>query len=110
MNIKQCENYKWGKNCDAWFLLKSDSLCILQEKMPSNTSEEKHYHNHAAQFFYILSGTALFELHNEIIEIKEKEFIQIQALTPHKIMNPFDHDLIFLLVSAPNAHGDRINV
>jgi hypothetical protein len=54
MAIKSTDNtehYIWGDNCDGWHLLKSDSLSIIQEKMPAQTSEGLHFHNTAQQFF-----------------------------------------------------------
>src|SRR5579871_5248825 len=59
-SIDNAEHYNWGENCDGWHLLKSDSLSLIQERMPPGTSEQLHYHHRAQQVFYILSGNAKF--------------------------------------------------
>jgi hypothetical protein len=41
------------------------SLSVKQERMPAGTSEALHYHEHAQQFFFILKGTATFEIDHE---------------------------------------------
>ncbi|MET7035751.1 hypothetical protein [Elizabethkingia miricola] len=50
-DINNTEHYNWGGVCDGWHLLKTDSLSIIQEKMPPNTEETFHYHTKAQQFF-----------------------------------------------------------
>jgi hypothetical protein len=37
-STENAENYKWGNNCDGWHLLKSDSLSVIQERMPAGTT------------------------------------------------------------------------
>ncbi len=69
---KSSEHYTWGQNCDGWHLLKTNSLSVIQERMPPNTSEALHYHQKAQQFFYILLGQATFEMEGEIFEVKSK--------------------------------------
>jgi hypothetical protein len=50
-NTDNSEHYIWGENCDGWHLLKSDSLSVIQEKMPPGTKESLHFHSKAQQFF-----------------------------------------------------------
>ena len=42
-NIQNSENYKWGKNCDGWKLVDTNSLSVIQEKMPPKTEENLHF-------------------------------------------------------------------
>ncbi len=56
------EHYTWGDQCDGWPLLRTDSLSVIQERMPPGTGEQFHYHERAQQLFYILSGTGTFEV------------------------------------------------
>jgi mannose-6-phosphate isomerase-like protein (cupin superfamily) len=109
-SITNTEHYIWGENCDGWHLLKSDTLSVIQERMPPNTGEQLHYHYHAQQLFYILSGTALFEVDGEMMTAGPNESIHIPPSTKHCILNNGDVDLHFLVISTPKAHGDRVNL
>ena len=113
MAIKSTENtehYIWGDNCDGWHLLKSDSLSIIQEKMPAQTSEGLHFHNTAQQFFFILKGTATFQIEEEIFEVNENKGFHILPLQKHRIFNYTELALEFLVISEPKSHGDRVNL
>ncbi|MDP6969130.1 MAG: cupin domain-containing protein, partial [Gammaproteobacteria bacterium] len=59
---KLAEHYTWGNHCDGWHLVKSPSLSVIQERVPSGCSETRHFHTKAEQFFFILSGVASMEL------------------------------------------------
>lgn len=109
-NIENSEHYIWGDNCDGWHLLKSDSLSIIQEKMPPHASEGLHFHNNAKQFFYILKGTATFRLEESTVEVSKNNGFHILPQQKHQIFNHTEQDLEFLVVSEPKAHGDRVNL
>jgi len=108
-STKNAEHYKWGNDCDGWHLLKSDSLSVIQERMPPQTGEQLHYHERAQQVFYILSGTATFEVEGELKTVNPGESIHIKPATKHRIFNNGNEDLHFLVVSEPKSHGDRIS-
>lgn len=112
MNISKnnAEHYKWGNNCDGWHLLKSETLNVIEEKMPPNTSELLHCHRKAQQVFYILSGTAVVEKNGDLIQLKPNESIHISPQTLHRIFNHGTEDLSFLLISEPRAQNDRIDI
>jgi mannose-6-phosphate isomerase-like protein (cupin superfamily) len=107
---EKAEHYIWGGICDGWHYLKSDSLSIIREKMPPNTSEQKHRHNIAQQFFYVLEGSAVFHFNNEVFNINKGEGIHIPQGTDHFISNRTDQELEFIVISQPKSHGDRINL
>ncbi|HBU78826.1 MAG TPA: cupin domain-containing protein [Muricauda sp.] len=109
-NLKNSEHYKWGTDCNGWHLLKSHSLSVIEELMPPNTSEVKHYHSMAQQFFYILKGEAVFELKNGIVRVLEREGIHIAPKSVHQIRNEGKVDLEFLVISEPTSRGDRIEI
>lgn len=104
------EHYTWGEQCDGWHLLKSDSLSVIQERMPPGTSEQLHYHEYVQQVFYILSGTATFEIEGELKTVNANQSIHIPKSTKHRILNNGDTDLHFLVISEPKSHGDRVNL
>ncbi|PKP19797.1 MAG: cupin domain-containing protein [Bacteroidetes bacterium HGW-Bacteroidetes-21] len=109
-SIKNAEHYTWGKNCDGWHLLKTDSLSVIQEKIPSGAAEQKHYHTHAQQLFYVLKGVARFEIEEEIVLVQANEGIHIPKGTKHCVSNQGIEDLEFLAISEPKSHGDRQNL
>jgi mannose-6-phosphate isomerase-like protein (cupin superfamily) len=102
-------HYKWGNDCDGWNLVDNNALSVKEERMPVNTLEEKHYHQHAQQFFFILKGRATFEMDDSTIEIKQGEGLHIEAGKSHRILNTADEDLEFILCSQPSTTNDRIN-
>jgi mannose-6-phosphate isomerase-like protein (cupin superfamily) len=103
-------HYQWGENCDAWNLVDENSLSVKLERMPPKTSEQKHYHQHAQQFFYILKGEAIFEIQQERTHVKSEQGIHIAAGKEHRIINESNEDLEFILTSQPRTANDRINV
>lgn len=109
-SIKNSEHYTWGKNCDGWHLLKTDELSVIEEVMPPGTEEQLHYHEKSRQVFYILSGTATFEIDGHIETVEARESIHIPARALHKIINKGNEHLSFILVSHPKAQGDRIEI
>lgn len=106
-NKTNVEHYTWGNNCDGWHLLKSNDLSIIQEVIPPNSGESEHYHNFAQQFFFILKGTASFEISGEAIQVEANNGIYIKAQTKHLIKNNYKEDLEFILISNPSTRGDR---
>ncbi|HLK30335.1 MAG TPA: cupin domain-containing protein [Puia sp.] len=104
------QHYKWGENCDGWNLVAESALSVKLEKMQPHTSEQKHYHQKANQFFYILKGEAVFEIQRKRICVKSEQGIFIEAGKEHRILNETEEDLEFILTSQPSTVGDRINI
>lgn len=102
-------HYVWGENCDGWHLLKTDSLSVIQERMPPGTAETLHFHTKAKQLFFILSGVATMELEGNEYMVNAGESFYIKCGKKHRIKNTTDEDLHFLVISEPKSHGDRID-
>jgi mannose-6-phosphate isomerase-like protein (cupin superfamily) len=109
-STQNAEHYTWGEHCDGWHLLRSDSLSVIQERMPPGTAEQRHFHERAQQVFFILSGEATFEVGGETLTVAPQESLHVPPGTPHRIANHGATDLHFLVISEPKAHGDRVNV
>lgn len=109
-SIQNAAHYQWGENCDGWHLLKSDELSIIQERMPTDTAEVLHYHPNTQQVFYILSGTATFEVNGSTQVVAKNESIHIPKKALHKISNQHKGDLSFIVISQPKSHGDRVDI
>jgi mannose-6-phosphate isomerase-like protein (cupin superfamily) len=108
INSDSAEHYIWGDQCDGWHLVKSKNLSVIQERMPPDSRESKHYHQHAEQFFYILSGVATMQLDNETVIIKANQGMHIKAGVVHQLSNLGTSDLHFMVTSTPPSHGDKI--
>jgi mannose-6-phosphate isomerase-like protein (cupin superfamily) len=104
------KHYQWGESCDGWNLVDEKTLSVKLERMPAHTSEQKHFHQHSQQFFYILKGEAVFEIQQGRISVKSEQGIHIEAGTMHRIINESNEDLEFILTSQPSTADDRINV
>jgi mannose-6-phosphate isomerase-like protein (cupin superfamily) len=102
--------YAWGRAARAWSLLDEAGLSVKLEHMPAGEEEALHYHSNARQFFFILKGTAIFEIEGALTQLKAEEGIHIKPNQRHRIMNHSDGELEFILCSQPSASGDRINL
>lgn len=78
--------------------------------MPLKTSEVRHYHQKAKQFFFVLSGQATIEVNGEVILLNEHEGMEISPEVPHQMINNSDWDIEFIVVFTPTSKGDRILV
>ncbi len=110
IHTSNSESYTWGNNCLGWHLVHQPGLSVIQEVMPPGTEEVRHAHGKAQQFFFVLSGTATFELTGTTCELMPREGIQVLPGQAHQIRNLHTEPLEFLVISQPHAHGDRIKV
>lgn len=110
MSKETAEHYVWGKGCDGWHLVKTNELSVIHERMPAGTSEVRHFHRRARQFFFVLSGTATLEIAGVGTVLRTHEGVEVPAEVPHRMLNESDEALEFLVVSQPASHGDRVLV
>lgn len=106
-NIQTADHYTWGQNCDGWRLLMSDTLTIIQERMPPGTSEVRHRHTHSRQFFYVLSGELTMEVERETLLLTVGDGLEIPPGQAHQAFNHGVHDVDFLVTSQPPSQNDR---
>jgi mannose-6-phosphate isomerase-like protein (cupin superfamily) len=106
------EHYTWGQVCDGWHLVKNENLSVIEESMPPGTSEVRHCHARAQQFFYVLAGEAIMEVE---VEAAKKEValsagcgLHIRPGIFHRIKNVSSQPVRFLVISQPPSHGDRV--
>lgn len=113
MQVKSIENashYQWGEACDGWHLLASEQLSIIQERVPAGGKEVKHYHEHAEQFFFVLSGQARLEVEGVSFRLQAQQGLHVPAGKTHQLSNDGDADCWFIVASTPPSHGDRVQV
>lgn len=109
-SVHNAEHYFWGEQCSGWQLVQSEGLSVIQELMPAATKEQKHFHSRAQQFFYILKGTATFEIEGAVERVEAFCGLHIKAGIWHQIRNESGEELHFLVISQPSSRGDRTNV
>jgi mannose-6-phosphate isomerase-like protein (cupin superfamily) len=113
ISITTADSYKWGgpnaDQCDGWHLVRTPQLSVIEEIMPPNTSERRHHHLHARQFFYILEGELSIEIEGTQLHLNPDEGVEITPGQAHQVMNRNAVPARFLVTSQPPSHGDRIN-
>lgn len=107
VNRENSEHYNWGGTCDGWILRRGEDLLIIEERMPPQTREERHFHAKAEQFFYVLAGTLTMELDGSVHQLQQGSGISVAKGISHQACNESDEDVVFLVVSCPTSRGDR---
>ena len=98
----------WGDRCAAWRLLTQPDLAVAEEVMPAGTTEKRHVHRRARQFFYVLSGTLSMEREgSETVVLGPGEGIEMAPNIAHRAHNASGAPVHFLVISAPTTKGDR---
>ncbi len=112
ISTKSAEHYKWGgpqrTDCDGWHLVKTPELSVIEELMPPNTSEARHSHAHARQFFFVLEGELTLEVEHYDFVLHAGEGLEISPGQRHQAMNRSAKPVRILVTSQPPSHGDRI--
>ncbi len=109
MSRQTAEHFMWRDICDGWYLVNHpERLTVLQECMPPGSSEVRHLHRQAYQFFFILAGTATLEINGQHVQLHASEGAEIPPQVAHKMTNPSDAPLEFLVISQPNSRDDRV--
>jgi methyltransferase (TIGR00027 family) len=103
------EHYSWGNACEGWHLLRRDQLSVIQERMPAGTSEVRHRHRQALQFFYVLGGSLEIEVDGDVRTVAAGSGLEVPAGLPHQVFNRGSETAEFLLISQPPSHGDRVD-
>jgi uncharacterized cupin superfamily protein len=93
------EHYLWGAGCDGWHLLKRDDLSIIAERVPPGASEQRHFHVHSRQFFYILTGEAVIEVDGEAHILRATQGLEIQPGVAHQFKNQSSTEVTFLVTT-----------
>ena len=107
VQAKSENHYTWGDVCDGWHLVRHENLSVIEERLPPGTTEQRHFHTQARQFFYVLSGELTMELNGELLAVRAGQGLEIAPGQAHQAMNRSDADLRFLVISQPPSHGDR---
>ncbi|MFE8585947.1 cupin domain-containing protein [Sphingomonas sp. NCPPB 2930] len=85
-------------------------MMVIEERMPAGTSERRHLHMVARQFFYVLTGALTMELEGVSHVVTAGSGIEIPPQARHQARNDSPADIRFLVVSTPSTRGDRIEL
>ena len=110
VSAQSAEHYPWGTGCDGWHLVRTNELSVIEERMPPATSEVRHLHARARQFFYVLAGELQIEVEGELHLLPPGNGLEIPPGVAHQVFNRSSASVGFLVVSQPPSHGDRIIV
>lgn len=108
VDIANAEHYRWGDGCDGWHLLREADLSVIEERMPEATSEARHRHARARQFFRVLAGRLRIEVGGRVHALEPGQGLHIAPGLAHQVHNDGPGAARFLVVSTPPSHGDRI--
>ncbi len=108
ISTANADHYAWGEHCDGWHLVRTPALSVIQERMPPESSEARHFHERARQFFFVLAGEAVLEIDGCDHCLHEQQGCEVAPGMAHQIFNRGDVDLHFSVISQPPSHGDRI--
>jgi len=108
VDVTGAEHYRWGKESDGWHLLKRDDLSVILERVPPGESEVRHYHKKSRQFFFLLEGEAVLEIDGQEFRLAAKQGIEVPPKKSHQFRNTSNRDVVFLVISSPKSHGDRV--
>jgi uncharacterized cupin superfamily protein len=108
ISIANADHYSWaGGQCDGWHMVRAATFSVIEERMPPGTTEQRHWHARAKQFFYVLAGTLKLEVEGATHELVPGMGIELPAGTAHRARNDGTDDVRFLVISSPPHQGDR---
>ena len=99
-----------GEQFQAWKLVDSAALSVVFEEMPAGGAEGLHKHINVQQLFFILEGSATFNLEGVIYELKAHQSIYVYPGQAHFIQNNSNDPIKFLVISNPHSHYDRVDL
>ena len=102
------EHYVWGEVCDGWHLVQTPELSVIEERMPPGASEQRHRHEFARQFFYVLAGVFTIEIEHHDFVLHAGEGIEVSPGQAHCAKNLSTGDVRILVTSQPPSHGDKV--
>jgi len=112
ISAANAEHYTWGgpnsTDCDAWYLVRTPDLNIIEELMPPGTSETPHHHVHARQFFFVLAGELTLSVEHHDFLLHPGEGLEVAPGRLHQAINRSASPVRIVVTSQPPSHDDRI--
>ena len=76
--------------------------------MPPGSAEQRHRHQFARQFFYVLAGELTMEVDGTMHVLAAGVGLEVAPGTAHQAMNVSGTHVQFLVTSCPSSFADRI--
>ncbi|WP_187429566.1 hypothetical protein ROLI_040450 [Roseobacter fucihabitans] len=108
LNRQSAPHYTWGEVCEGWRLMGTLGLSVIEERMPPNAEEVRHFHQEAHQLFYVIEGELSMEVEGEMHRLTPNDALPVLPQQAHQARNDSQSDVRFLVISAPGADGDRV--
>jgi mannose-6-phosphate isomerase-like protein (cupin superfamily) len=91
--------------------LEAKQAALTYRRMPQHTGSKGSYgHRHREQeeLYFVLSGTLLFKLGDEIVEVRKHQAVRVPAATVRGVWNdePEDAELIIVAKRIDDPMGD----
>jgi uncharacterized cupin superfamily protein len=83
---------------------------VIEELMPPGTSEARHAHLHARQFFLVLEGELTLEVDHHDFVLRAGDGLEIAPGHAHQALNRSTNCVRSLVTSQPPGQADRIKV
>jgi mannose-6-phosphate isomerase-like protein (cupin superfamily) len=75
--------------------------------MPPGYEGFLHYHDTQDELYFVHSGTARFEVGDEVRELGPGGLVHVESTTPRKFSNAGDDDLVVLVVGGKDGYVER---
>lgn len=100
-------HYRWQQVCDGWRHCDTDSLSVIEERMPPGASETPHHHDHSAQVFFLLGGALDITLGADRHRLAPMQSLHVSPGQIHAVHAPGPQEAVFLVISSPTTRNDR---
>jgi mannose-6-phosphate isomerase-like protein (cupin superfamily) len=110
IDVSRAPHYRWGRASDGWHLVERADLSVIQECVPPGDAERRHRHHAARQFFYVLEGEAVLDVDGAAHVLHAGQGLEVAPGVAHQFRNESSAPVTFLVISAPRAHGDRVDL
>jgi quercetin dioxygenase-like cupin family protein len=101
VSTRNSEHYTWGECCDGRYLLRGESLHVIQERMPPGAREVMHFDRESKQLFYVLGGVLTMRTESKSVTIPAGQAVVVEPPAPHPASNESEKAVDFLVVSSP---------
>jgi mannose-6-phosphate isomerase-like protein (cupin superfamily) len=75
--------------------------------MPPGYEGFLHYHDTQDELYFVHSGTARFEVGDEVRELGPGGLVHVESTTPRRFSNAGDDDLVVLVVGGKDGYVER---
>jgi mannose-6-phosphate isomerase-like protein (cupin superfamily) len=75
--------------------------------MPPGYEGFHHYHDTQDELYFVHSGTARFEVGDEVRELGPGCLVHVESTTPRKFSNAGDDDLVVLVIGGKDGYVER---